>query len=155
MITDTLENAHHYPMGPAWDQSFEYIKTLTADTPDGKYPIDGDLIYACVMSYTTQPASAGMFEAHQQYADIQYAIAGLEAIAVADINRLTVSAAYDAGNDVVLFETPSAMPGQVEMHPGTFALFLPQDGHMPKIQLGEPQQIKKVVIKVALSALGL
>jgi YhcH/YjgK/YiaL family protein len=32
-----------------------------------------------------------------------------------------------------------------------FTVFMPQDGHMPGIAVNEPQPVKKVVVKVAIT----
>jgi YhcH/YjgK/YiaL family protein len=34
---------------------------------------------------------------------------------------------------------------------GSFAVFLPQDGHMPKLQCGASAPVRKVVIKVPVA----
>ena len=39
---------------------------------------------------------------------------------------------------------------QLQVEAGFFAIFTPQDAHMPGIAITEPNHIKKVVIKVAI-----
>ena len=155
MITDTIEHATHYPLGPAWEKAFAFLKTLNADTPEGDYPIDGTSIFAIVMSYETKEPDQARFEAHQQYADIQSTLVGAEGIAVVQTEGLTSSTKYDEERDVAFYETPETIPTLVDVYPGSFAYLLPQDCHMPQLAVGSPQMIKKVVVKIALSELGL
>ncbi len=155
MIIDTVKNASNYPMGQAWTKAFEFIATLNRDTPDGEYPLAGETMFARVMSYDTKPPEKAVFEAHRKYADIQSTLIGAEGIAVVDISRVEESKPYNEGGDVAFFNTPDTIPTLVDMYPGSFAFLLPQDVHMPQLQVGSSQTIKKVVVKIALSELGL
>lgn len=155
MITDTLQNAHLYPLGDAWAKAFEFLKTLDAGSQDGEYPLNGEAMFARVMSYDTKPPSQAKFEAHRKYADIQSTLEGAEGIAVINIHQLTEAKTYDEASDVSFFETPESIPALVDVHPGSFVFLLPQDGHMPQLEVGSSRTIKKVVVKIALSELGL
>lgn len=155
MITDTLMNAGQYPLGPAWAKAIEFIKTLNSDTPDGEYPLKGEAMFARVMSYETKSPAKAKFEAHKKYADIQATLDGAEGIAVVDINNLEESVPYSETTDVTFFEAPETVPTLVDVYPGSFAFLLPQDVHMPQLEVGEARLIKKVVVKIALPELGL
>lgn len=155
MITDTLSNHTHYPLGPAWEKAFEFIHTLNPSTPDGEYPLDGEAMYARVMSYHTKPPAEAVFEAHQKYADIQATLVGAEGIAVVDIHGLEITKSYNPANDVAFYAAPENVPTLVDIYPGSFAFLLPQDCHMPQLEVGQSQKIKKVVVKIALTKLNL
>jgi biofilm protein TabA len=155
MITDKIENASNYPMGSAWTRAFEFIASLSPSTPDGDYPLDGEAMFAKVMSYETKTPEKAIFEAHRKYADIQSTLDGAEGIAIVDIQNATVSKPYHSENDVAFFETPGVVPTLVDIYPGSFAFLLPQDVHMPQLEVGASRRIKKVVVKIALSELGL
>lgn len=155
MIFDSMNNASRYGMGPAWTKAFDFLKTVNADTPDGEYPIEGEALFARVMSYETKAPADAKFEAHQQYADIQSTLAGAEGIAVMDTAHATLKKAYDPENDVAFYQTPETIPGLVDVYPGYFAFLLPQDCHMPQLAVGESRMIKKVVVKIAVSRLGI
>ncbi len=155
MITDTIANASNYSLGPAWDKAFAFLETINGDTPDGDYPIDGKSIFAIVMSYETKEPDQAKFEAHQKYADIQSTLVGAEGIAVVQTEDLTATTEYEEDRDVTFYNTPETIPTLVDVYPGSFAYLLPQDCHMPQLAVGAPQMIKKVVVKIALSELGL
>ncbi len=149
MILDDLENAGSYScLGPRFERAFEYLRTsdLTA-TADGRHAIDGEEIAAIVQSYSTKPVEEGRWEAHRKYADIQYVVSGVELVGVAQLHTMEVTEDYDGDGDVAFF----AGTGQrFVLAAGQFAIFLPQDVHMPGLILERPQTVRKVVMKVRL-----
>lgn len=148
MILDTLAHASAYrPLGPRFAAGLDWLERFRPETPDGRYEIDGDDVFALVQSYDTAPASGKKYESHRAYADVQYVASGTEWIYYAPIAGLTVAKEYDAEKDYLLFDEPAAAT-PLHMAPGTFAVFLPHDGHKPGCTLGAPVRMKKVVVKV-------
>ena len=82
MIIDRIENANLYKnIGERISKSFDYIKTTNLkNLPAGKYPIDGENIFALVSEYKTKLESEGKLEAHKKYIDVQYVLNGEELI---------------------------------------------------------------------------
>ena len=118
-----------------------------ASLENGKYEIDGKMVYANVMSYTTIPWEEAKFEAHENYTDIQYIIEGQETMTYAPVEDLTVKTPYNPEKDVVIFDNSN--PGlKVVVKAGEYMIFNPWDGHKPKAAAGEPSPIKKVVVKI-------
>ena len=155
MIYDTLENASSYPLGPAFQKAVDFVKKLDASTPDGRYDIDGDKIYARVMSYETQAGAPEKYEVHRDYADLQVLIAGHETVFVRMAGGLKVHTPYNAEKDCeFLSPDDRAAEVNVQLFPGYFTLLLPQDAHMGKgvTCLGKCS-LKKAVVKIALSEL--
>lgn len=149
MIIDKLENFGQYRFGPAWHRAFAFLKTLTPDSPDMKYVIDGDDIFAIVMSYNTTVPEAGVFESHRDYVDIQTVIVGGEGFECAFSDELRVDTLYDASKDAAFYKR--TFPGQtrVNVFPGTFVMLYPQDAHLAGLMIGtESERVKKVVVKV-------
>ena len=63
MIMDTLSNRHLYePLQRGLRLGFEYLAAFDPATPDGRYPIDGEQVFALVQSYDTGPATERRFE---------------------------------------------------------------------------------------------
>ena len=155
MIYDTIENASCYPMGPAFQKAVEFIRTLNAETPNGRYEIDGDQIYANVMEYETDEETPSKYEVHRVYADLQVVIAGHETIFVRMAEGLAVQTPYNPEQDYSLL-TAADRSAEISLplFPGTFVLLLPQDAHMWKgaTRLGKCK-LKKAVVKIALSRL--
>lgn len=147
MIFDTLSHAAQYAhLGPRIGRGLTWLEKFDPQTPDGRYAIDGDDLYALVQSYDTAPSSEKPFEAHRSFLDIQFVVAGTEVILYAPTPSLRPTTEYDSQKDYQLFANPPHATSLL-MPPGSFAIFYPQDGHKPGCVNGAQAQIKKVVIK--------
>ena len=154
MIIDKLENWPLYPFGSAWQTAFEFLATLTPESEEKKYTLQGDDIFAMVMSYQTQTPDTALLESHQKYVDIQAVLIGGERFECAPSEGLEIETPYDAKKDVVFYDPTSPRPVKVNIFPGTFIMLYPEDAHMPTLITHElPEQIKKVVIKIKLERL--
>jgi YhcH/YjgK/YiaL family protein len=148
MILDKLENIGDY--GRFSDKlgiGFDFlINTRLDELRDGKYPIDGDRIFAMVSTYVTKKETESIFEAHKQYIDIQYLVRGKEIIYWSPVENLESNGEYSEQNDIIFFkgEVQTALP----MRKNYFAVFFPQDAHKPCCILGQPVEVTKVVVKV-------
>lgn len=158
MIVDNILNWRAYSLGDAWEKAFEFLEQLSVDAEEKTYPLDGDDLFAKVMSYPTRDETAddAVLEAHRKYADIQMALVGSERIAVYPTHTMAVVDGYLADRDVEYFKYEEPANLQLAMTPGTFAFLLPQDAHMPQLDVVEPGTVvKKVVVKVAIDRLTL
>lgn len=147
MIVDHLKNAGVYrALSERFAAGFDYLqRTDFSKLPDGRYDIAGDDVYAMVQSYESKPESHGRWEAHRLNADIQYVIAGREKMGIAPVTRMRTQVAYDEEKDVEFFSGEGEF---VTIETGTFAVFLPQDVHMPMLAVDRPGWVKKVVVKI-------
>jgi YhcH/YjgK/YiaL family protein len=147
MILDTLPNASRYAgLSPRIALGLDWLARFDPHTADGRYPLDGDDVYALVQSYETLPAAEKKFESHRSYLDIQYLAVGDETIFYAPTAILVPSTTYDSVKDYLLYADP-AQAISLLMPPGSFAIFYPPDGHKPGCVNGPACRIKKVVIK--------
>jgi len=149
MIIDRLEHWEHYHFGPAWTKAFEFLRTLSTDAEEKKYTIQGDDIFAIVMSYDTCFPETSLFESHQKYVDIQTTLIGTERFECAFTDMLLVQTPYDDAADVQWYKRD--IPGQtrVDVSPDTFVMLYPHDAHMAALMTGErPEHVKKVVVKI-------
>jgi biofilm protein TabA len=149
MILDDLENASSYDcLGERFVRGFEYLHAADFSTiADGRHEIFGEELIAMVQSYQTKPQDEGKWEAHLKYADIQCVLSGAERIGIASLHTMKVSEAYDADRDVGFFSGAGQF---ITVGAKQFAIFLPQDVHMPSLMLDRPEFVKKVVMKVRL-----
>jgi len=153
MILDNLAHSDIYlPLHPLFSAAFAYLKAFDPATPDGKYLIDGDRLYAAVQRYTTAPADTKAWETHQVYADIQYIVSGSERLFYAPAEVLPVGTPYNDAKDVQKYGT-GVIPNAADtvLSAGEFAIYLPHDGHKPGCIVEAPEAIVKVVLKVRLN----
>lgn len=156
MIVDHIENWKAYPFGVAWEKAFAFLEALDAEAEEGEFPIDGETVFARVMSYATnkETDSNAVLEAHRKYVDIQMALKESERIACYPLHTLEPKSPYDEGKDVQFFKYETTADLQLSVHPGTFVCLLPQDAHMPQLRTGpEATTVKKVVVKIRRDAL--
>ena len=147
MIIDKIENATIYKnLGERIKKSFDYItQTDLKNLASGKYEIDGENIFALISEYKTKPESEGKLEAHRKYIDVQYVIDGEELMGYAPLNGQERLDPYKEDNDIVFFKGDKSF---TKVSAGMFAVFFPEDVHMPGIASGKSSSVKKLVIKV-------
>jgi YhcH/YjgK/YiaL family protein len=132
------------------EAGFEFLeKTNLAGLSLGKHEIDGNSLYALVSAAPSRAPEAGQFESHQNYIDIQYLVTGEEIIGVTTLDKLSVVKPYDSAKDIAFYAVPATYQ-KIEMHPGSFAVFFPEHGHLPLCHFNGPHELHKVVVKVKL-----
>ncbi len=147
MIVDKIENSGIYTQaGTRIATAFKYIHaTDFSEMLPGKYEIDGDDIFAIISEYETKDIAECALEAHRKYIDIQYVLEGAEFIGVTSLKKQVPVKAYSEEDDYVLFADDSSM---VMLEAGRFAVFFPEDLHMPGLKNGNKAKIRKLIIKV-------
>jgi len=149
MIIDSLKNAGmYYGVSSKLKAAFEYLqKTDFEKMEPGRYGIDGTNVYAMVQQYETKPMEQGAWEAHRKYIDIQYVYTGSELMGYSCIEGMKVVKEYDESGDYLLLEGEGNF---FKVEAGYFAVFAPDDVHMPCIAIKATTKVKKVVVKVAV-----
>ncbi len=148
MIVDNLANAANYfSLHPLFEKAFDYIRQLDMESaPTGSVEIEGKQLRASIVETALKPADAARLETHKRFIDIQIPIAQAETFGWKSLSTLTASEkGYDEANDIEFYaDKPSAL---VNVLPGEFVIFSPEDGHAPLIGEGPT---KKIIIKVAV-----
>lgn len=149
MVTDRLINAALYrALSPRIAAALDYVTaTDFSSIADGRYVLDGDHLFALVQRYTSKPLSAGRWEAHRKYIDLQVVFKGAEQMGYVSIDQLRAEP-YDTEKDLTWL---SGSVGQwITLPTGHFMLLWPGDAHMPQIVAGAPSEVLKVVVKIAV-----
>jgi YhcH/YjgK/YiaL family protein len=148
MIVDALTQCSRYTtLSPRFAAAFEFLRTLPADKPLGRYELDGDNCFALVQGYATKPAAQATFESHERYIDIQFIQSGQETLLWAPRAALKITQPYNAEKDVAFYALPLRTT-PLNLCAGEFAIFFPEDGHAPGLESGSRTEVRKVVIKV-------
>jgi YhcH/YjgK/YiaL family protein len=146
------EFARQYALNrPYWDKAFAFLRSH--DLPalaKGKYPIDGDNVYASVTVDSSKNFEKTNWESHRKYIDVQCIITGDEKMGVYPVEKATVIKPYDEKKDVANY---SADGKYYIGKAGTFFVFFPGDAHRPNITPGGNKPVKKLVIKVKVADL--
>ena len=149
ILAPLADSARYEPLAPGMAAGFAYLRAFHPATPDGRYDIAGDDVFALVSSYETGPSTEKDFEAHRRYLDIQLVAAGMERILHAPLGSLEVVVPYVDAQDIAFFADPPQSSSFLLL-PGDFAVFYPRDAHKPGCMAGGSHAVKKVVVKVRL-----
>jgi YhcH/YjgK/YiaL family protein len=148
MILDVLENGSRYlALHPGFAKAFAFLQRADLPAlPVGSYQIDDDRIYAMVAKEQGCRPEEAFLETHVKYIDIQLVLAGTDEMGwKAKAACKQPAGPYDRENDIQFFtDRPDAW---LATRSGAFAIFFPEDAHLPLISAGV---IHKVVVKVAL-----
>lgn len=148
MIVDILKNSDRYEaLHKNFTKAFEFLKrddiaTLT----EGRYDIDGDNVFAIVAKDQGREKDAAQLEIHNKYIDIQMVLEGVDEMGWKARSACTKMVdEYDADDDIqFIADAPTSWTTTV---PGHFAIFFPEDAHLPLIAKGI---IHKVIVKIAV-----
>jgi len=152
MIVADLESIRHQlPQTPELLQAIEFLhRKDLLELPDGQIPIDDKRVFAILQRYRTAHLESPQFEYHRKYIDLQYVLSGEEIIGWAPAADITASFNYNAGQDVCYGLMQPGTWSPVHLRAGQLAVLWPEDGHAPRIALGTPCLVRKIVVKVAI-----
>jgi biofilm protein TabA len=145
MVFGSLSNLENYKnLHPRFEKAIAFLHSPALySLTVGKHQIDGENIYASVNEYATKPE--GYLEAHRIYIDIQIVTKGTEKIGFAPLQNQPVKEEYSREKDISFY---TADCDYLTLTPGKFAIFFPHDLHKPGITAHDPEEVKKVVIKI-------
>ncbi|KEI02953.1 YhcH/YjgK/YiaL family protein [Clostridium botulinum] len=150
MIIDNYRNAKTYcGINPNLDIALNYLINMDLNNLAlGKNEIPDTDIFYIYQEYSSKPLKEGKWEGHRKYLDIQYIIDGCEKMGYCPINNLTPLKEYNPDTDFISFSGKSNNFFIVPQ--GNFAIFFPEDGHMPGLEVTESSSVKKLVFKVPI-----
>ncbi|MEO5995549.1 MAG: YhcH/YjgK/YiaL family protein [Chitinophagaceae bacterium] len=145
--TDVAEFYRQYHANKTlWDQAFAFLKDQDLETiKPGKYPIDGEDVFASVSEQFNFELDKTTWESHRKYNDIQYVIKGGETIGITDPSTATVTVDYNEMQDITFYNAEGTLHS---FQPGVFFIFFPQNLHRPCIKAGAADTVKKIVLKI-------
>ncbi len=148
MIFDILGNIQNYvDMHEHFAKAFAFLeRDDLAELAEGRHEIDGENVYAMVATGRGRDRADALLEVHDRYIDVQYVLAGVDEMGwKARFACVDSAEVYDERKDVAFYsDEPDAW---LSTKPGSFAIFFPEDAHMPMIS---PGRLHKVVVKVAV-----
>jgi biofilm protein TabA len=147
MILDVLQNSDNYiVMNQEFKMAFRFLLSRNLyELAEGRYDIVDDRVYAMVSKCPGRRREEALLEVHEKYIDIQLILEGIDTMGwKAKAHCKTKCGEYDADKDVQFFkDDPDTW---LSVKSGMFAIFFPEDAHMPMVSSGH---LHKVVVKVA------
>lgn len=149
MIIDHIDNvSFYYGLGDRIVKALEFLKNNDFSNMEcGTYEIDGSNVYAMVKRYESKPIEKGLWEAHRKYIDVQYVVEGEEKIGYSNLSSMQEVQEYNPEKDFLELKGTGDF---FVLEKGKFAIFTPQDVHMPEIASHSTKNVTKVVIKVLI-----
>ena len=149
MIYDSLNNFSmylclhtHFPDTLAFLKDHEGCLHMV--TP-GSYDINNLGAFVLVSEYESKPESEGFLEYHRKFIDIQIVVTGREKIGIAQTSNCR-DQAYLEEKDL---GKSDGIADYITLDRTNFAIFFPQDAHMPQISCSERRErVKKMVFKI-------
>jgi len=148
MIFDTLENTGCYAgLSENFRKAFAFMQSRDfSREPTQRFEIDGDQVFAFIADVPQMPVEQERYEAHRKYADIQLVLDGGERMRVLPLPCCQAAGAFDEEKDIGFY---TAGPGaELTFEKGDFAVYFPQDAHMPCCRHPQISHSRKLVIKV-------
>ena len=147
MIYDKIDNIETY-RGLSEDiyEGLKFLKNASPDLACGVHEIN-PRVKAIVSEYETKTVNENGYEAHKKFIDIQYLLKGTEKNCSLPIEKLKVTKPYKEEIDAAFYEA-EIMTQDLILGDGYFAIYWPQDGHMPCLSVNGTVNVKKVVVKI-------
>lgn len=146
MILDTIEQASRYAaLNRHFTKAIEFMQQSGLQAlPPGKYPVDGENVWATVTEGVLKSEADAKLEVHDRYIDIQITLRGTETYGWKSREACSEpDGSYNPEKDILFWRNRST--AFVTLHEREFVVFFPEDAHQPMIGEGT---VKKCVIKI-------
>ena len=150
MISDKIENLNRYAAAiPALGAVAGFLaKNDAASLAPGRHEV-ADGVFVNVEEYA--PGDNSLFEAHREYIDLQYLVAGDEEIDVINLGDGVPEKEYSPEIDASFCrESADAPIAKLFVFAGSFAIFEPRDAHRPGMKY-RADHVKKLIFKIKVT----
>lgn len=159
MILGNLSNLGEMDyLTPRLKEMLNYLRDNDLrDRELGRIELEGESLFINIEENDMAPREERRPEAHRRYLDIQLVLEGEESIGVAVDSRAEnitgVLEEYSEERDIIFYEDVKR-ENMIDLFPGDFAVFFPEDIHRPRCTVGEkPGRAKKAIVKMRLDLL--
>ena len=156
MIVGNLENLGELKfLAPKLKEILNYLKDHNLkDKELGRIELEGMDLFINIEESIMAPKNERKPEAHKKYLDVQLVLDGEESIGVAiDNHQNKVLSEYNEEKDIIFYED-AQKENMINLFPGDFAIFFPEDIHRPRcVVYGGSGRSKKAIVKMKLHLL--
>ena len=155
MIADELKNWKQYPGfadNGVWKAAFEWIEKNAASATDGFHDLVDD-VKIRVMEYDLKERCEARYENHAATIDLQYTIEGAEGIEVHPVDQMETDGEYLPEKDFQFYKCIGKGRNRIDNAQGSFCVLFPNDAHMPQLYVNGFTRVRKLVVKIPVSAL--
>lgn len=134
-------------------EALQKLDLLTMEP--GRYELEGDKLFYLIQDVETRTFDEGKSEAHGLYADIQMPLTATEryGCALPQTGLVTIEDCLDSKDFALYKDVENEF--FMDMEPGTFVVFMPKELHRACLSVKEKTKLRKAVVKIHSSLLGL
>ena len=149
MILDTISHLAEYAgLHPGIRAAAAFLEKCRLENPaPGTYEIEGRNVYALILDYEPKEKEMLSYESHDRYLDIQCMLLGSEYQWYAPRETLQETVPYNSEKDITRYGF-SSQGTRLLLGEGSFAIYSPQDGHLPGVRMDGVAKCRRVVVKV-------
>lgn len=149
MVADKIDNCElYYGLHPSMEKAFAFIRRYCEEpVKPGRYELEGEALYAMVVAYRPEPRETLRYESHDRYIDIQCVMEGSEYQGYIPREEAEVSVAYEEEKDI-RFHAYDEKDSRLRLTKGMFAIYFPQDAHLPSMWDGCTEECIRIVVKM-------
>jgi biofilm protein TabA len=147
MIYDVLSNFHNYiAIHPLFSVVSDFINSHDLSAVEIGRTTIAQGVFAVVNEYATDRIENKFIECHKRHIDIQIVLDGIEQVGICNKNECKIIEEYNEEKDLEKLEGKTDL---ITLKNGCFAIFFPQDGHVPGLIIGDKEnRVKKAVFKI-------
>lgn len=146
MIIDSLTNCSLYEnVHKDFKAVFEVLKKIALGEVEEKVVLDEGNVWVFSPSVANVTGEPKPLEAHREFIDIHYVLAGCEKFGYANLVGLVTTKEYDSKDDYELLEGETDF---VTLKAGDFCIVFPQDAHAPACQKIGDEELVRIVAKI-------
>ena len=155
LLANLSQSAHWKPIvtSPVFVESLAWISQNLGSFAEGIHELGRPGWFVNVHGYSTQARELCAWENHPKTIDLQYMIDGVECIDLTPVETLGAPTAFKAESDSEKFAATTEPATGLILRPGDFVIFLPGEAHRPKVAVGTPSPLKKLVVKIPVALL--
>lgn len=154
MIVGALSDWQSHPELAPFKDIFEFLVSNDLEALTlGRHDVCGDECFVNVDAVTTRTEEVAQFETHRRIIDLHVPINSEETIGYCPRSSLPEDLEYDSEKDLQFYASKPENYTRLAMKPGMFAIFYPEDAHLPMCRADSPVDIKKIVGKISVSRL--
>ena len=151
ILGEMSHKERYFNIHPKMKCAFDFLDNcFTEGIKPGKYQIDGKSIYAVAFLDNSGQKENLYYETHDKYIDVQCIISGCQTHWYLSREALQKDGGYDSKEDITLY-LPQETECSLTLRRGEFAIYFPEDGHLPAVCVAEESPCIRVVIKIELS----
>lgn len=146
IVVERSDFKRYVSINPHFSKVYQFLEsTDLKKLKDGRIEIDGNNVFANLMTYVADGIPGRQFETHKKYLDIHLVVSNIELTAVASPIKARIKKEFDEQKDIGFYNSSEYQ--MVQLTENNLLVAFEEDYHQPKIRVND-DPVRKLVIKV-------